>query len=307
MGFDQGVPFRCPQTAPDDSLPAILDYNVFAPDKSIPFLLSERKPVTTTKYNVFWQDDFIAIHQFVQDVVTKPRETPSSAGLDNSNIFARLAHGQKAAPLEEGDDKTESLEEESEEEENSRSGGERSTSECNRESSSIGITNESEKAIEDNPEMEIRRDEDVVLPPTMEVVPASNLEMEIVHREDVATFQMTENSPMVAGLSEIQRLQAEPVDGPSADFINQQEAEVEKFTYTSEEMINVVPLYAAGLKDTFNVMDANRKLLEAALRQKKLAEMESLRSQLQQEQERARGLEKQLDETKGTDSKLYYL
>ncbi|XP_026436942.1 uncharacterized protein LOC113334934 [Papaver somniferum] len=119
-------------------------------------------------------------------------------GLDNSNIFARLSHGQKTTPLEEGDDKTESLEEESEEEESSRSGGERSITEYNSESSSSGPTNKSEEAVEDNPEMEIHHDEDVVLSPIMEVVPASNPEMEIGRREGVVMLRMPENALVAA-------------------------------------------------------------------------------------------------------------
>lgn len=95
MGFDQGVPFRRPLTAPDESLPAILDYSVSATDKSLPFLLSERKPVTTSKYNVFWQDEFIAIHQFMQDVVTKSCGKPSSAVLAKHKLLKQLPLGKR--------------------------------------------------------------------------------------------------------------------------------------------------------------------------------------------------------------------
>ncbi|XP_026390189.1 uncharacterized protein LOC113285541 [Papaver somniferum] len=95
MGFDQGVPFRRPSKAPDELLPAILDYSVFAPDKSLPFLLPERKPVTTPKYNIFWQDEFISIHQFVQDVVTNLRGKPSSAVLAKHKLLKDLSSGKR--------------------------------------------------------------------------------------------------------------------------------------------------------------------------------------------------------------------
>ncbi|XP_026422467.1 uncharacterized protein LOC113318511 [Papaver somniferum] len=53
------------------------------------------------------------------------------------------------------------------------------------------------------------------------------------------------------------------------------------------------------MRNSLNVMAANKRLLEAAIREKELADMASFRDQLQREQGRARGFERQLAVSKG--------
>lgn len=48
--------------------------------------------------------------------------------------------------------------------------------------------------------MEIRRDEDVSMSPTMENVQTGNLEMEVDRREDAAMFPMAENAVLATGV-----------------------------------------------------------------------------------------------------------
>ncbi|XP_026459715.1 uncharacterized protein LOC113360421 [Papaver somniferum] len=79
MGFDQGVSFLRQSAAPEELLSTALDASVLAPDKILPFLLSERNPATTSRYNTFWQDEFLAIYGFVNDVVKDPCGKPSPA------------------------------------------------------------------------------------------------------------------------------------------------------------------------------------------------------------------------------------
>lgn len=54
MGFDQGVPLVRQPVVPEDSLPTVLDASALVSGKSLPFLLAERNPSTTSKYNIFW-------------------------------------------------------------------------------------------------------------------------------------------------------------------------------------------------------------------------------------------------------------
>ncbi|XP_026422490.1 uncharacterized protein LOC113318537 [Papaver somniferum] len=73
---------------------------------------------------------------------------------------------------------------------------------------------------------------------------------------------------------------------------------------TFTQMLQVMPLDGPAMKEFLNLVAANPKFLEAAIRQKELEEIGHLRSQLQGEEYRSRELEKQLNEAKADQGKV---
>lgn len=98
MDFHQGVPFVRQPVVPEDSLPIVLDASVLVFGKSLHFLLAERNPSKTSKYNIFWQDEFLAIHGFVNDLVENRRGKPSPAILADHPLL-RDSSSTKRKPV----------------------------------------------------------------------------------------------------------------------------------------------------------------------------------------------------------------
>ncbi|XP_026441537.1 nucleolin 2-like [Papaver somniferum] len=149
-------------------------------------------------------------------------------GLNSVNAFTKLASSQKTMFLETKsvDAEPVSGDGEPEKEESSESSDSESSSSDSVESSSSRSKSESgENVSEDG--LETETGEDTTLSPTV-VAPPGDLETDV--DESIVAIQTVESTPVAADFSEVEKLMAETVEGPSADIVKKQEVEVGKLS-----------------------------------------------------------------------------